>query len=87
MKTLLALRAAVMVLSLGIGSAYADDLTVANVRFTEIAGRVAQPPLQNAHSTIATTQSGRTTPAEVSRRQSRDIWLFLPSPTAGRGSR
>jgi hypothetical protein len=59
MKTLLVLRAATMVLRLGIGSAYAGDRdgTIANTRFTEIPGVVAQARMQNAPS-IATAQNG-----------------------------
>ncbi len=51
---------ATAVLSLGIGSAYADSEggQVANTQFTELPGVIAQAPVQNAPAT-ATAQGGQ----------------------------
>jgi hypothetical protein len=82
MKTLLVLRAATMVLSLGIGSAYAGDGdgTIANTRFTEIPGVVALARMQNA-PLMATARNGLATHAFVTRSQHEGVWLFPPNPT------
>lgn len=84
MKTLLVLRAATMVLSLGIGSAYAGDGdgAAANTLFTEIPGVVEQPRLQSAPS-MATAQIGPTTHAYVTHQQHQGIWLSPPDPSGG----
>jgi hypothetical protein len=84
MKTLLVLRAATMVLSLGISSAYAGDGdgTLANTRFTEIPGVVAQARMQNA-PLMATARNGLATHAFVTRSQHEGVWLFPPNPTGG----
>ncbi len=86
MKTLLVLRAASMVLSLGIGSAYAGDGdgTVANTRFTEIPGVVAQPRVHSGPS-MATARNGLATHTFVTRSQHDGVWLFPPNETVGGG--
>jgi hypothetical protein len=86
MKTLLVLRAATMVLSLGIGSADAGDGdgAIANTLFTEIPGVVAQPRVQSAPS-MATAQNGLATHAFVTRSQHDGVWLFPPNETVGGG--
>jgi hypothetical protein len=84
MKTLLVLRAATMVLSLGIGSAHAGDGdgSTVDTRFTEIPGVAAQAQMQNA-PLIATAQNGLATHAFVTRSQHEGVWLFPPNPTGG----
>jgi hypothetical protein len=86
MKTLLVLRAATMVLSLGIGTAYAGDGTVANTLFSEILGVVPQAPMQTAPS-VGTAQYGRAIHAYSTRSQHEGVWLFAPNQAGGGGSR
>ncbi len=88
MKTLLVLRAATMVLSLGIGTAYAGDGdgTVVNTLFSEIPGVVPQAPMQTAPS-VGTAQYGRAIHAYSTRSQHEGVWLFAPNQTGGGGSR
>jgi hypothetical protein len=78
MKTMLILRSATMVFSLGIGSLYAGDGdgAAANTVFTEIPGVVAQPPAQNA-PLAATAQNGQTMETYVSG-SNRTTWMFPP---------
>jgi hypothetical protein len=77
-KTMLLLRSATMVLSLGIGSAGAGDgdSAVANTLFTEIPGVVGQPPAQNA-PVVATVQNGQAMENYVSG-SDRTTWMFPP---------
>jgi hypothetical protein len=84
MKTLLVLRAATMVFSLGIGSAYAGDGhgAIANTRFPELPGAVAQPRVQSA-PLMATAQNGLATHAFVTRSQHDGVLLFPPNETVG----
>jgi len=73
------LRAAIMAASLGtIGSAYAGDGdgTIAETRFTEIPGVVAQAPVRDAPP-VATAQDGQAVQASVSR-SSGAAWVFPP---------
>jgi hypothetical protein len=83
-KTLLILRSATMVLSLGIGSAWAGDGdgAAANTLFTEIPGVVAQPRVQSVPSSM-TAHNGLATHAYVTRSQPQGVWLFAPNPTGG----
>jgi hypothetical protein len=78
MKTML--LAATAALSLGIGSAYAGegDGVVANTRFTEIPGVVAQAPVKSAPP-VATAQNGQGVQAYVTQ-SSHGTWLFPPNP-------
>jgi hypothetical protein len=78
------LRAAIAAMSLAsIGSAYAGEGegTVANTRFTEIPGVVAQAPVQNAPP-VATAQNGKAVQTYVTR-SGRGTWLFPPNQTGG----
>jgi hypothetical protein len=73
------LRAAIMAASLGtIGSAYAGDGdgTIAETRFTEIPGVVAQAPVRDA-PLVATAQDGQAVQDSVSR-SSGAAWVFPP---------
>ena len=74
MKTMF--LAAMVALSLGIGSAYAGEGegTIAN---TSIPGVVAQAPARNAPTT-ATTQNGQVVQAYVTQ-SGRGTWLFPPN--------
>ena len=74
MKTMF--LAGVAALSLGIGSAYAGDGTIANTQFTEIPGVVAQAPVQNA-PLVATAQNGQAPQTYVSG-SNRTTWVFPP---------
>ena len=58
MKTMFLVTAAV--LGLGVGSAYADSEggQIANTRFTELPGVLAQAPVQQAPSAVARNQTG-----------------------------
>jgi hypothetical protein len=81
------LRAAMAAASIAsIGSAYADggEGPVANTRFTDIPGVVAQAPVQNAPP-VATAQSGRAAPVYVTR-SSQGTWLFGANGNAGANS-
>jgi hypothetical protein len=86
MNTMLVLRAASMVISLGVGSAYAGDGEgpVANTQFTEIPGVVTQAPAQNA-PLEATAQNDQATQTYVIR-SNRGTWLFAPNPNGGANS-
>jgi hypothetical protein len=74
MKTMF--LAAATALSLGVGSAYANEGgPVANTFFTELPGVIAQAPVQNAPS-AAMAQSGQSrTHVYVTRTQSQGTWL------------
>lgn len=78
MKTMLMLRSATMVLSLGIGSAGAGDgdSAVADTLFPEIPGVVAQPAAQNA-PLAAAAQHGQAMETQVSG-SDRTTWMFPP---------
>jgi hypothetical protein len=80
MKTML--RATVMVLSLGTGAAYADggDL-IANTQFTEIPGVLAQAPVQQVPSAVATNQNGVT--HNYVTQGSHGTWLYPPAQDSG----
>ncbi len=82
MKTLFVLRAASMVLTLGIGSAYAGDGAAGNTLFTEIPGDVAQAPVQRVPS-VAMAQDGRAIYAYSTRALTQGVWLFAPNQTGG----
>jgi len=84
MKTMFLVATAV--LSLGIGSAYADSEggQIANTQFTELPGVIAQAPVQNAPA-VATAQSGQAVHAYVAN-SSRGTWLFQPDPNDGGGN-
>jgi hypothetical protein len=80
------LRAAIAALSISsIGPAFADggDGPVANTRFTEIPGVVAQAAVQNAP--VATAQNGQATKIYVTR-ENRGTWLFAPDQNGGSNS-
>ena len=75
MKTMF--LAAAAVLSLGVGSAYANEGgVVANTLFTELPGVIAQAPVQNAPP-VATAQNGGQVHV-YSTQSSRGTWLFAP---------
>ncbi len=78
--------AAATALSLGSGVAYADggDGTIANTRFTQLPGVVAQAPVQNAPA-VATAQSGQADHAYVTQ-SNRGTWLFAPNSNQGANS-
>ncbi len=80
MKTML--LAAAAVLSLGVGSAYADggDL-LPDTRFTEIPGVLAQPSAQRP----ALVQNGQAVHTYVSR-SNKGTWLFAPDQNGGSNS-
>ena len=84
MKT--TLLAAAAALSLGIGSAYADSEggQIANTKFTEIPGFLAQAPAQNAPA-VATAQNGRAAQTYVTQ-SGRGTWLFPPHDGGGNNS-
>ena len=84
MKTMI--FAAAAALSLGIGTAYADqgDETVANTLFTSIPGVVAQVPAQNAPA-AATAQSGQAGHQVYVTRSNQGTWLFPPNSIGGNG--
>ncbi len=84
MKTML--LAAATALSLSAGIAYADqgDGTVANTRFTEIPGVVAQAQVPNA-SAVATAQNGQAVHAYATH-SARGTWLFVPNGNQGANS-
>jgi hypothetical protein len=86
MKTMFVLRAASMVISLGVGSAYAGDGEgpVANTQFTEIPGVVSQAPVQNV-SPEATAQNDQATQTYVVR-SNRGTCLFAPNANGGANS-
>ena len=74
MKTMFLAAAAAV--SLGVGSAYANEGgAVANTLFTELPGVIAQAPVQNAPS-VATAQNGQV--HVYSTQSSRGTWLFAP---------
>ena len=82
MKTMF--LAAAAVLSLGVGSAYANGGgPVANTLFTELPGVIAQAPVQPAPSAVATNQNGVVTHAYVTN-SNRGTWLF-PADQYGNG--
>jgi hypothetical protein len=78
MKTMFLVTAAV--LGLGVGSAYADSEggQIANTRFTELPGVLAQAPVQQAPSAVARNQTGAPTAAFVTSSHSSGTWLFQP---------
>jgi hypothetical protein len=86
MKALFVLRAATVVLSIGIGSAYAGDGdgAAANTLFTEIPGVVPQAPVQSAPS-VAMAQNGRAIHTYGTRALDQGVWLFAPNETGGGG--
>jgi hypothetical protein len=83
MRTML--LAAAAALSVGMGSAYADqgDGTQANTLFTELPGVVAQAPVTQAPS-VATAQNGQAVQTWVTQ-SSHGTWLFPPSQDSGNG--
>jgi hypothetical protein len=83
MKTMF--LAAAAALSLGVGSAYANEGgPVANTFFTELPGYIAQPPAQTVPS-VATAQSGQTH-VYATGSQSKGTWLFPPNQNGGGGN-
>jgi hypothetical protein len=86
MKTMFVLRAASMVISLGIGSAYAGDGEgpAANTQFTEIPGVVSQAPAQNAPAE-ATAQNVQAIQTYIIRSNG-GTWLFAPNQNGGANS-
>ncbi len=78
--------AAAAALSLGTGVAYADggDGPIANTRFTQIPGVVAQAQVQQAPS-VATAQNGQAVHAYVTQ-SNRGTWLFAPNSNQGANS-
>ncbi len=82
------LRAALAALSIAnIGSAYASDSEggqIANARFTEIPGFVAQAPAQNAPA-VVTAQNGQRVQTYVAQ-SSHGTWLFPPHEGGGADS-
>ncbi len=78
--------AAATALSLGTGVAYADggDGTIANTRFTQLPGVVAEAPVQNAPA-VATAQSGQAVHAYITQ-SNRGTWLFAPNGNQGANS-
>jgi hypothetical protein len=85
MKTMI--LAAAAVLSFGIGAAYAGDGEgpAANTLFTELPGVLAQAPVQQAPSAVATNQNGAVTHTYVTRSE-HGTWLFPPDQNAGANS-
>jgi hypothetical protein len=85
MKTML-LAAAAMMLSIGIGSAFAasEGGTHANTFFTELPGVMAHAPAQNAPA-VATARNGQAVQTYVTQ-SSHGTWLFGPSQ-GGDGTR
>jgi hypothetical protein len=92
MKTML--LAAAAVLSLGVGSAYADggDTPAANTFFTELPGVVAQAQVpnapayaQNGQAQTQQAQNGQGVHTYVTQ-SSHGTWLFAPNPNAGANS-
>jgi hypothetical protein len=84
MKTML--LAAAAALSLGIGSAYANESEggpVANTQFTQLRGVIAQAPAQNAPA-VATAQNGQAVQAYVAN-SNRGTWLHQPNQDPGNG--
>ncbi len=80
------LRAAMAALSIGsIGPAFADggDGPVANTKFTEIPGVVAQAAAQNAP--VAVAQNGQATKIYVTREKG-GTWLFSADQNGGANS-
>jgi hypothetical protein len=78
------LRAALAAFSIAnIGSAYADSEggQVANTRFTEIPGFLAQAPAQNAPA-VATARNGQAVQTYVTQ-SSHGTWLFPPHVGGG----
>jgi hypothetical protein len=75
MKTML-LAAAAMMLSIGIGSAFAasEGGTHANTFFTELPGVMAHAPAQNAPA-VATARNGQAVQTYVTQ-SSHGTWLF-----------
>ena len=84
MKTMI--LAAAAALSLGVGSAYAGDGEgpVANTRFTEIPGVVAQAQVPNAPA-VATAQNGQAMHTFVTQ-SNHGTWLFAPNANQGSNS-
>lgn len=76
------IRAAIAALSFAsIGSAIADEGVIANTRFTQLPGVVAEAPAQNA-PVVATAQSGQAVQAYVTK-SSRATWLYAPNGNEG----
>jgi hypothetical protein len=79
MKTMM--LAAAAVLSLGVGSAFAnegDGGTVANTFFTQLPGVVAQAPSQQVPSAVARNQTGGAPTAAFITNHNSGTWLFQP---------
>ena len=72
------LLAAATVLSLGVGTAYADGGTQAETMFTKIPGVMPKTPAQNARP-VAPTQSGQVVPTFVTRGSHQGTYLFPPA--------
>jgi hypothetical protein len=84
MKTMM--LAAVAVMSLGIGSAYADGGDqLPDTQFTELPGEIATPSVQQAPSAMAANQDGAATHAYVTH-QKTGTWLFPPDMNGGANS-
>jgi hypothetical protein len=84
MKTMIFATAAVLI---GIGSAFAGDGEgpVANTRFTEIPGVIAQVRVPQPSSAVAASQYGAPPTAAFVTEHSRSISLFPPNPNQGSG--
>jgi hypothetical protein len=81
------IRAAIAAVSIAsIGPAFAGDGegTVANTRFTQMPGVVAQAPVQNAPG-VATAQTGQGTHVYATQ-SSHGTWLFAPNDNQGANS-
>jgi len=81
------IRAAIAALSVAsIGSAIADEGegTIANTRFTELPGVVAEAPVQNAPA-VGTARNGQAVQAYVTK-SSRGTWLYAPNGNEGANS-
>jgi hypothetical protein len=80
MKTMF--LAAATVLTLGVGSAYANEGgPVANTFFTELPGVIAQAPAQGAPS-VVTAQNGQATHVYATRSQGQGTWLHQPNQSS-----
>ena len=86
MKTMM--LAAAAVLSLGIGSAYADggEGPTADTFFTELPGVIARPQVQQAPSALAANQSGAPVNTYATTAHSSGTWLFQANENAGSNS-
>ncbi len=82
MKTLFLAAAAALTLTAGVAYADEGDGTVANTRFTQLPGVLAQA--QNA-PVVATAQNGQGVKVYVTQ-SSHGTWLFAPSDGGGANS-